>query len=62
MEIDLDGFKSIQVDTTKNLVTIGGAVTFGEVIPALYSAGKELRKRGSPLKLGTYMTDNRGDH
>ncbi|VUC29971.1 unnamed protein product [Clonostachys rosea] len=43
VDIDLGLFTSVTVDALKNTLTIGGAVTFGEILDPLYEAGKEIR-------------------
>ena len=44
INIDLGGFKSIAIDAAANTMTIGGAVTFGDVLNPGYNAGKEIRR------------------
>ncbi|KAL6156932.1 hypothetical protein ACJQWK_06901 [Exserohilum turcicum] len=43
INIDLGGFKSIAIDAAANTMTIGGAVTFGDVLNPVYNAGKEIQ-------------------
>ena len=43
LNINLENFKSVSIDTANNRLTVGGGVTFGDVTTALYEAGKELR-------------------
>ncbi len=43
LEIDLGYFKRVEVDKEDNKLTIGGSVTFAEIVDPLYSAGKEIR-------------------
>ena len=40
----MGGFKTIDINKAANTMTVGGAVTFGDVYPPLYAAGKEIRK------------------
>lgn len=44
INIDLSGFDSVTVDKAASKMTIGGAVTFGEVFDPVFAAGKEIRK------------------
>ena len=44
LELDLGGFRNITVDKAASTLTVGGAVTFGDVYEPLYNAGKEIRK------------------
>ena len=48
LELDLSGFKTVKVDAAANTLTIGGAVTFGEILEPLYAAGKEMRMLPEP--------------
>ena len=41
LELDLSGFKTVKVDAAANTLTIGGAVTFHDILEPLYAAGKE---------------------
>ena len=50
LEIDLGHFKSGQVDAQANTLTIGGSVTFAEIVDPLYNVGKEIRE----LRLNTF--------
>lgn len=55
LEIDLGHFKSghfksVQVDAQANTLTIGGSVTFAEIVDPLYNVGKEIRE----LRLNTF--------
>ena len=43
LELDMSGFKTVKVDVAANTLTVGGAVTIGEVLEPLYAAGKEIR-------------------
>ncbi|KAL8940821.1 MAG: hypothetical protein Q9216_002610 [Gyalolechia sp. 2 TL-2023] len=43
LELDLGGFKGISIDKAAKTMTIGGAVTFGDVFDPLYAAGFEIR-------------------
>lgn len=51
INIDLGNFKQVSVDPTASTVTIGGAVTFGEVLDPVYKAGKEIRELFFPTFL-----------
>ncbi|KAL9594846.1 MAG: hypothetical protein Q9179_005215 [Wetmoreana sp. 5 TL-2023] len=42
LELDLGGFKEINIDKAAKTVTVGGSVTFGEVYEPLYAAGFEI--------------------
>jgi hypothetical protein len=42
IDIDLGFFNGVEVDASNNLVTVGGAVTFNDVLDPLYAAGKEM--------------------
>ncbi|KAI1332613.1 FAD binding domain-containing protein [Xylariaceae sp. FL0255] len=42
IDIDLGAFKSIQINSSKNTMTVGGSVTFSDILDPLYAAGKEL--------------------
>lgn len=44
INIDLGSFKSVSIDSAASKMTIGGAVTFGEVLDPVYKAGKEIRE------------------
>lgn len=44
IDIDLGKFDAVNLETDKNLLTVGGATVFSQVIDLLYAAGKELRK------------------
>lgn len=48
LQIDLSNFDSVQVDSEKNLLTVGGATRFAQIIDILYDAGKQFRKFGIP--------------
>ncbi|CAE7205748.1 hypothetical protein P3342_011551 [Pyrenophora teres f. teres] len=43
INIDLGAFKSISIDKAASTMTIGGAVTFGEVLDPVFAAGKEIQ-------------------
>ena len=43
LELDMGGFKTVKVDAAANTLTVGGAVTIGEILDPLYAAGKEMR-------------------
>ncbi|XXG98265.1 hypothetical protein Hte_004588 [Hypoxylon texense] len=43
LNINLENFKLIAVDPVKNLLTVGGGVTFGEISEPLAKAGKEIQ-------------------
>ena len=43
INIDLGGFKSVSIDAAASTMTIGGGVTFGDVLNPVYQAGKEIR-------------------
>ncbi|KAF5849057.1 hypothetical protein GGP41_005975 [Bipolaris sorokiniana] len=43
INIDLGGFKGVSIDSAASKMTIGGAVTFGEVLNLVYKAGKEIK-------------------
>ncbi|KAL9005330.1 MAG: hypothetical protein Q9188_001894 [Gyalolechia gomerana] len=42
LELDLGSFKAISIDKAAKTMTVGGAVTFGEVYDPLYAAGFEI--------------------
>lgn len=44
LELDLGGFKEINIDIAASTMTVGGAVTFGDIYEPLYAVGKEIRK------------------
>ena len=44
IQLDLGGFKTVEVDKEASTLTVGGAVTFQDVYEPLYAAGKEIRK------------------
>ncbi|KAI4224138.1 MAG: hypothetical protein L6R36_004894 [Xanthoria steineri] len=43
IDIDLGKFDSVYLDADRNLLTVGGATVFSQVIDPLYGAGKEIR-------------------
>ncbi|EUC44408.1 hypothetical protein COCMIDRAFT_98329 [Bipolaris oryzae ATCC 44560] len=43
INIDLGGFKGVSINSAASTMTIGGAVTFGEVLNPVYQAGKEIQ-------------------
>ena len=44
IQLDLGKFKDVSINTAANLLTVGGAVKFANVIEALQGAGKEISK------------------
>ncbi|TVY94171.1 FAD-linked oxidoreductase [Lachnellula willkommii] len=42
IELDLGGFNTVSVDAKKNLLTIGGSVSFTDMMDQVYSAGKAM--------------------
>ncbi|KAL9595232.1 MAG: hypothetical protein Q9219_006566 [cf. Caloplaca sp. 3 TL-2023] len=42
LELDLSAFKQVNVDKAAKTMTVGGAVTFGDVFDPLYAAGFEI--------------------
>lgn len=48
LELDLGHFKTVEVDAEANTLTIGGSVTFAEIMDPLYNAGKQIRKSFIP--------------
>ena len=51
INIDLGSFKGVSIDPVANKMTIGGAVTFGEILNPVYEAGKEIRESLSPKSI-----------
>lgn len=43
VNVDLGAFDSISIDTSASTMTIGGAVTFGDILDPVHAAGKEIR-------------------
>lgn len=43
LELDMGGFRDVKVDKAAKTLTVGGAVTFGDVYEPLYDAGLEIR-------------------
>ena len=44
IELDMGAFKSVSVDAQNNLMTVGGSVTFKDLMTPCYNAGKAIRK------------------
>jgi fumiquinazoline A oxidase len=44
IEIDMSNLNQVDIDTENNLITVGGGTRFENVVPALYAAGREMRK------------------
>jgi FAD/FMN-containing dehydrogenase len=44
VNIDLSNFDEVDFDTETNLLTVGAAVRFENIIDLLYDAGKQFRK------------------
>lgn len=44
LEIDMSAFDMVQVDKNSSMMTVGGAVHFGDIVDPLYAAGKEIRE------------------
>lgn len=44
LQIDLSNFDSVKLDAENNLLTVGGATRFAQIIDILYDAGKQFRK------------------
>lgn len=43
INIDLGAFDRVSIDKAASTMTIGGAVTFGDVLDPVFAAGKEIR-------------------
>ncbi|KAK8216671.1 FAD-dependent oxidase [Phyllosticta capitalensis] len=43
LEIDMSAFDMVQVDKSSSMMTVGGAVHFGDIVDPLYAAGKEIQ-------------------
>ncbi|EEA25174.1 hypothetical protein TMatcc_006604 [Talaromyces marneffei ATCC 18224] len=48
LEIDLSLFNTVSVDGPNNRLTIGGSVTFGDILDPVYAAGKEIQTGSCP--------------
>lgn len=58
LKIDLGFFNKTTVDADHNTMTIGGSVTFGDIMEPLSNAGKEIRRFNCtlPLPYSTLLT------
>lgn len=49
LELDLSLFKNVRVDSHANTLTVGGGVTFAEILDPVFKAGREIRKLSPEL-------------